>query len=95
VDKHVETLIRHRIGELANGDEPDLEEEFAALSHNLNRQLLQEAVFAMVDKYIEEAEHQDGPAFWLEFDCPEHLLEDFILFMSGSIFQGRTKPHDT
>jgi hypothetical protein len=35
---------------------------------------------ALVEEYISEAEHQDGTAFWLEFETYADMLTDFDLY---------------
>lgn len=38
---------------------------------------------AIVDEYVEEAEHQEGVEYWLDFESAEELEADFQLYLEN------------
>lgn len=37
-----------------------------------------------IDEYVAEVEHQEGEAYWLEFESPDDLIADFDLYVANA-----------
>lgn len=49
-------------------------------THLKQKRIVDKGTRSMVEEYINEAEHQDGDAYWLEFKQPDDVLVDFDLY---------------
>lgn len=38
-------------------------------------------VLAMLQEYMDEAEHQDGPEYWKQFKTNKEACDDFAIFI--------------
>jgi len=45
------------------------------------RRGLRKKILEAVDEYVEEAEHQDGFAYWNQFEGIDEVVDDFVLFL--------------
>lgn len=52
------------------------------------KEQLNNKVQSLVDEYCREAEHQDGPEYWDQFNTLNEALQDFILYAQGSLDLG-------
>ena len=61
------------------GELPSQEHEYDTLSHPVKDEMIQS-----FKKWIEEGEHQDGEAFWDNFEDVQEAVGDFLRTVGGT-----------